>query len=178
MDIDTLAKLTAKAWSLRVPALMHEGVPGRQAPLIAASGAGRMSVVNALSHLEALGFLERTPRHGHPLRPEFRLTEAGRNVAPLAHRIDTAARDSVGSALVRKSWTVPVLAVTRRSVTFSRIRAELAPITDRALSMSLDRLHRQTWIERSVDVSMRPPRPLYRATNAGAEISRDVGLAG
>ncbi len=176
MDIGTLVKLTSKAWSLKALALMHDGVPARQAPLIAASGASRTTFVNSLRHLEALGLLERNPGHGHPLRPEFRLTEAGLALAPIAHRIDATVRNDRGAVLLRRAWTVPLLAVARRPAQFSAIKADLAPITDRALSTSLRQLHEQRWIERSVDVAQRPPRPLYRAANAGAEISSAVAL--
>lgn len=177
MDIETLVKLTSKAWSLRALALLHQGVPGRQASLIAASGASRTTFVNSLRHLEQLGLLERNPGHGHPLRPEFRLTEKGRSLAPVAHRIVAAAGDEPGAILLRKAWTVPLLAVVRRPMQFSQIKRALVPITDRALSTTLQQLHRQRWIERSVDVAKRPPRPLYFAAKEGAEINRAIGLS-
>ena len=37
MDIETLVKLTSRSWSLNILALLHSGVPGRQAPLLAAT---------------------------------------------------------------------------------------------------------------------------------------------
>lgn len=178
VNLPTLVQVTSKAWSLRALALMHAGVPGRQAPLIAAAGASRTSFVNSLTHLMELGLLERNPGHGHPLRPEFRLTEAGRALAPLAHRIDALAREAPAQALLRKAWTVPLLAVTHEPVAFSRIKGRLAPISDRALSVALANLQDRHWIARNVDVAQRPPRPLYVAQGAGAEISAAVGLAG
>jgi len=177
MDINILVKLTSKAWSLRALALMYQGVPGRQAPLIAASGASRTTFVNSLHHLEELGLLERNPGHGHPLRPEFRLTEKGLAFAPVAHRIDAAARDERGAILLRRAWTVPLLAVVHRPMQFSQIKREIVPITDRALSVTLRQLQAQRWIERSVDVATHPPRPLYLVANEGAEINRAIGLA-
>lgn len=177
MDIQTLVKLTSRAWSLRALALMHAGVPGRQAPLIAASGASRTTFVNSLHHLMELGLLERNPGHGHPLRPEFRLTSAGHSLAPIAHRIDALARNDPGAPLLRRAWTVPLLAVTREPVQFSQIKGRLAPITDRALSTALVTLQDQEWIAREVDAGQRPPRPFYVAAGTGAEISAVVGLA-
>lgn len=177
MDIETLVKLTSKAWSLKALALMHDGVPGRQAPLLAASGASRTTFVNSLRHLGELGLLERNPGHGHPLRPEFRLTAQGRALAPIAHRIEAAVPDEPGAAMLRRSWTVPLLAVARRPKQFSQIKRDLVPITDRALSTALQHLHHQNWIERSVDVAKHPPRPFYQVVNAGAEISRAIGLS-
>jgi len=172
-----LVKITSRAWALKVLALMHEGVSGRQAPLLTASGASRTAFVQSLRHLEDLGFLERNPGHGHPLRPEFRLTPRGQEIAPIAHRIDVATRDAVGAVLVRKIWTVPVLAVASRPKVFSELKRELGPITDRALSKSLRDLNDQRWIERSVNVELRPPRPSYHVVNEGAQISHAVSLS-
>lgn len=178
MDIDALVKLTSRAWSLKVLALMHEGTPGRQAPLLAASGASRTAFAQSLRHLEGLGLLERNPGHGHPLRPEFRLTPAGQALAPIAHQIETAVRDETGAILLRKMWTVPLLAVANRPKVFSALKRELNPITDRALSKSLQDLNNQNWIERTVNVELHPPRPFYQVVNEGAEISHAIGLSG
>jgi DNA-binding HxlR family transcriptional regulator len=178
MYIKTLVKITSRAWALKVLALMHEGVSGRQAPLLAASGASRTAFVQSLRHLEELGFLERNPGHGHPLRPEFRLTPAGQEIAPIAHRIDVATRDNSGAVLVRKMWTVPLLAVASRPKVFSELKRELRPITDRALSKSLRDLNDQNWIERDVNVELRPPRPSYHVVNEGAQISHAISLLG
>ena len=176
MDIKLIVKVTSRAWSLKVLALMHEGVPGRQAPLLAASGASRTTFVHSLRHLEDLGLLERNPGHGHPLRPEFRLTPAGQALAPIAHRIETAVRDDTGATLLRKAWTVPLLAVANRPKVFSELKRELKPITDRALSTSLRELNNRNWIERSVNVELHPPRPFYQVVNEGAQISHAIGL--
>jgi len=176
MDIEALIQVTSRAWSLKVLALLHRGTPGRQAPLLAASGASRTAFVQSLRHLESLGLLERNPGHGHPLRPEFRLTTMGRALAPTADRIDAAVRDDAGATLVRKVWTVPLLAVAKTPRVFSELKRELAPITDRALSQSLRDLSGQKWIERSVNVEMRPPRPFYQVINEGERISAAVGL--
>lgn len=161
---------------MKALALMHQGVPGRQAPLLAASGASRTSFVNSLNHLVELGLVERNPGHGHPLRPEFRLTAQGAEIAPIAHRIEAAVSGNKDQGLVRKSWTIPLLAVTGQARPFSVIKRNLSPITDRALSQTLHSLDACRWIERSVDIDHRPPRPFYRAINTGERICEAVGL--
>ncbi|WP_348520776.1 winged helix-turn-helix transcriptional regulator [Algicella marina] len=169
-----LVKLTTRAWSLRILALMHRGTPGRQATLLAACGAGRTSFSHSLAHLEKLRLLERNPGHGHPLRPEFRLTTEGAAMARLADRIEAASPGTEEAALLRRAWTVPVLAVSREPRHFSQIKGQLGGITDRALSQSLKTLTAADWLERWVNPAGHPPRPVYRAANAGAEISRAV----
>ncbi len=176
MDIDTLVKVTSRAWSLRILALMHSGTPGRQAPLLSQTGAGRTAFTQSLNHLLELGLLERNPGHGHPLRPEYRLTQKGVEVAIIADRIIRAVPGPSGSVLLRRAWTVPVLAVSGKPRYFTDIKDRLTSITDRALSQSLKQLQTQHWLERTVDITIRPPRPLYRAANTGAQISQAVRL--
>ncbi|WP_172299065.1 winged helix-turn-helix transcriptional regulator [Pseudoruegeria sp. HB172150] len=177
MDIRILVKLTSRAWSLKILALMQQGVPGRQAPLLAAAGANRTGFAQSLQHLVDLGLLERNPGHGHPLRPEFRLTEKGTALAVTAQTIDALVPDTEGSDLLRRVWTVPVLGVTTTPMYFSDIKRKLPSVTDRALSHSLMRLQEQSWMQREVNVEMHPPRPLYQAVDTGWQIGKAVGLS-
>ena len=177
MDITLLVNLTSRAWSLQILALLHAGVPGRQAPLIAATGASRSSFASSLKHLVQLGLLERNPGHGHPLRPEFRLTPAGTMVAATASRIVDTVPDDDAFAVIRRSWTVPILALTESPTRFSIIKSGLESITDRALSKSLSVLEEREWLRREIDVSRRSPFPTYQAVNAGREINEAIGLS-
>ena len=179
MDIDLLVKTASKAWALTILSLLHRGVPGRQAPLVSASGAGRTAFVQSLNHLVELGLIARNPGHGHPLRPEFVLTDEGKEMAALSHRIV----ESVGSAenaLIRRNWTVPVLGVIGSPLHFSEIRTRIPPITDRALSLTLKTLENRSWVRREVDGAARPPRAAYLAIGQGAKISGAIkaSLAG
>lgn len=178
MDIRTLVNLTSRAWSLNIMASIHAGVPARQAPLLAATCASRTSFAASLKHLAELGLLERNPGHGHPLRPEFRLTPAGVNAAKIAYRIVNAVPDDSEFALLRRSWTVPILALTDKPQRFSAMKSSLTRITDRALSASLHQLEDREWIQRDIDTSERMPFPTYCAVNAGFEVNRAIGLNG
>jgi DNA-binding HxlR family transcriptional regulator len=172
MDIKALVNVTSRAWSLDILALMHGGVPGRQATLLSASGAGRTAFVQSLAHLVDLGLLERNPGHGHPLRPEFRLTAQGADVARVADSIRNAVPRVLEHDLLRRTWTVPILAVSQEPRYFTEIKNELVTISDRALSQSLKQLHEQRWLQRKIDPANYPPRPLYQTIGVGARISR------
>ena len=178
MDINALVKVTSRAWSLNILALMHSGTPGRQAPLLSASGASRTAFTQSLIHLVNLGLLERNPGHGHPLRPEYRLTPKGAEIAVIAEKIKIVAPHKIQSAILRRAWTVPVLAVSQKPLYFSEIKNELVSVTDRALSKSLQQLQENHWIRREVDTTKSPPRPLYQAANVGIEICQAVNLTG
>lgn len=174
MDIKTLVKLTSRAWSLDILALMHSGTPGRQASLVSASGAGRTALVQSLDHLVDIGLLERNPGHGHPLRPEYRLTCKGQATAIIADNIRGVVHEPDGRNLLRRAWTVPILVASQKPRHFTDIKTELDSITDRALSQSLKQLQGQHWLLRTVDSAIIPTRPLYQATDTGAEICRIV----
>ncbi len=176
MDITTLVKLTSRAWSLNILAALHSGVPGRQAPLLAATSASRTSFAASLDHLFQLGLLERNPGHGHPLRPEFRLTAEGVKAAEIASRIVATVPDETEFTLLRRSWSVPILALTETPQRFSTMKTTLASVTDRALSSALHQLEEREWIQRDIDLSARAPFPTYCAVNTGGEINRAIGL--
>lgn len=176
MDIQELVNITSRAWSLPILSLMSSGVPGRQAPLRAATGASRTAFAQSLKHLIDIGLLERNPGHGHPLRPEYRLTERGAAAGSLANRIRDAAGNE-GFVLLRRSWTLPILTSLRTPRYFNDLRRDLSIITDRALSMSLKSMEERDWVKRKVDDGARPPRSLYQATNVGREISRVAAAA-
>ncbi|KIC21552.1 winged helix-turn-helix transcriptional regulator [Leisingera sp. ANG-Vp] len=171
MYIGSLVNITARAWALPILAAMHDGAAGRQAPLLAATGAGRTAFAQSMDHLIAMGLVQRNPGYGHPLRPEFRLTSAGAGAARFACLVQGVVPDG-DRDLLRRSWTLPVLAALQAPGHFNGIKRSLGTITDRALSHSLQHMENRNWVQRDVDSALRPPRPLYCAINAGGRISR------
>ncbi len=174
MDIDQLVNVTARAWALPILASLHSGVPGRQASLLSATGASRTAFGQSMDHLLEIRLIERNPGHGHPLRPEFRLTQQGKRAAAIAHKIRSITQDD-DQALLRRTWTLPILATLHRPRFFNEIGRDLGPITDRALSQSLKSMEAKNWVSRTISETARPPRSLYSAVNSGAMISKVVG---
>lgn len=172
-----IVKVTSRAWALNILALMHSGTPGRQASLLVTTGAGRTAFAQSLGHLIDLNLLERNSGHGHPLRPEYRLTASGKKLAKMAEDINRIAGRSDDLLLLRRAWTVPILAVSQAPLHFGEFKDHLGSITDRALSQSLKRLEACQWLNREIDISQRPVRPLYQAANAGAKVSDAIGLS-
>ncbi|MEY8832858.1 winged helix-turn-helix transcriptional regulator [Phaeobacter italicus] len=173
MDIGLFVNITSRAWAMPILSSLHSGVAGRQAPLLAATGAGRTAFAQSLDHLIELGLLERNPGYGHPLRPEFRLTPLGKTVAAMADRVRDVAAEA-DWPLLRRSWTLPVLSSLHEARHFTDIKQQLPNITDRALSQSLKVMEAKSWVLRSVDGAARPPRSTYEAVNTGGQISRII----
>lgn len=170
MNIEVFVNTTSRAWAIPILSSLHAGISGRQAPLLAATGASRTAFAQSMDHLISIGLLERNPGYGHPLRPEFRLTELGVSAAALANRIQsvTAERDQ---DLLRRSWTLPVLTAIHRPSHFNDIKRNLRTISDRALSQSLKTMEMRSWVHRHIDEAARPPRSIYCAVNTGGLIS-------
>lgn len=171
MDIKAFVNLTSRAWALTILSLLHAGVPGRQAPLLAKSGASRTAFAQSLQHLVEQAMLERNPGHGHPLRPEYRLTGHGARAAKLAHQIQQTVKPG-DQFLLRRAWTLPILTTLQEPGHFNDIKRVLPMITDRALSQSLKSMEDRKWVRRSVDDLARPPRSLYSAINTGRKLCR------
>jgi DNA-binding HxlR family transcriptional regulator len=170
MDIETFVNTTSRAWAIPILANLHAGIAGRQAPLLAATGASRTAFAQSMEHLISMGLLERNPGYGHPLRPEFRLTQLGTSAAAIANKIQSVTAEE-DQDLLRRSWTLPVLTALHRPSHFNDIKRSLRTITDRALSQSLKTMEMRSWVQRSVDEVARPPRSIYCAVNTGGLIS-------
>ncbi|SLN51937.1 HxlR-like helix-turn-helix [Aquimixticola soesokkakensis] len=152
---------------------LQSGTPGRQAPLLAATGASRTAFAQSMDHLIEQGLLERNPGFGHPLRPEFRLTDLGRQVAAIADKINGVSTEE-DWPLLRRSWTLPVLTTLHKPSHFIDIKRRLPAITDRALSQSLKSMEARDWVCRRVEEAARPPRSIYTAVNSGGTISQII----
>lgn len=171
MYIDAFVNITSRAWALPILSHMHEGVAGRQAPLLAATGANRTAFTQSMDHLIDISLVERNPGYGHPLRPEFRLTEMGKTAADVAHKIYRAV-EYKDQDIIRRSWTLPILVSLKKPSYFNDIKRDLPSITDRALSQSLQKMEHRNWVVRRVSGVARPPRSIYTAINTGGTISK------
>ena len=176
MDINLLVKITTRAWSMNILALMHKGTAGRQATLLAKTSAGRTAFTQSLSHLIELDLVERNPGRGHPLRPEYILTDLGHYVAERAHNVSLIGQQATDSALLRRTWTLPILALSAEPIHFGGLKNKLLPITDRALSQSLKQLEACSWMQREVDITQRPARSMYHAQSTGSQIAQLISV--
>ena len=122
--------------------------------------AGRTSISAALKHLIELGYLRKNPGHGHPLRPQYRLTAKGKRVGAWAFSMDELLKPADWK-VARRSWTLPILRESIPSRRFAELRSGLHPVTDRALSESLKVMGDRHWIARRVDAEASPPSVSY-----------------
>ncbi len=172
---DDLRWLVQSRWFLPLLALAgrEEGV--RSASLVARLGISRSMLKGVIGQLLGKGWLVRNPGHGHPLRPEYILTGAGRPVAAWCERVMEERRELglEGDGLGR--WTLPLVRrLDRRWERFSRLEAQLAPVSPRSLSLALKQLLDVRLVDRRLEESF-PPKPLYGLTGRGQRLARAMG---
>jgi DNA-binding HxlR family transcriptional regulator len=171
LDQDLLTELTRNRWLLPVLAQFH-GVAGRRfAELLGVLELPRDSLARTLELALARGWLQRNPGHGHPLRPEYILTEPGIAVAgaaaSLASRL-SAAHIRPGE-LTR--WSLPALgSIAAGRGRFNELARSLAPASPRALSQTLRALVANDLVERTVEAGF-PPSSRYCLTDKGRELT-------
>jgi DNA-binding HxlR family transcriptional regulator len=160
--VSTLIALCHHRWSLPVIAEIGRTRGSRFATLVGQLGVTGESLRRTLTYLQQEGIVERNEGYGHPLRPEYLLTYAGRRVAP--HASDLMAALAGHEDVGLKKWSLPVLAELTESRRFSELRAAL-PVTARALALALADLESAGLVRRSVTED-RPPQTRYEATDA------------
>ena len=146
--------------------LSHDPTGARLAGLIHRLGIGRETLRQTLDFATAHGWVVRNPGHGHPLRPEFVLTETGVRLGPACARVWRLAVLLDVVEVFGRKWTPPVLCVLETSpARFGQLKAALAPhgLTDRALSRALRDLRATGLISRQI-VDDHPPGVCYAAT--------------
>ncbi len=142
-------RLVHHRWGIPILAELHRQGGARFAALRGHLGISRDALTSTLTYLIELGLVSRNAGHGHPLRPEYLPTTAGRS---LAAPCDELHSELVGLGLEKvglRKWSLPIVgAVHGAHDTFSSLRGVLEPITPRALSRSLTDLVEAALLER------------------------------
>jgi len=168
---DDFRWLIGSRWFLPVLALAGREEGLRSAALVARLGISRSMLSAVLGQLLGRGWIVRNPGHGHPLRPEYILAEAGRPVGAWCERVMEERRllGLDGKGLGR--WALPLVGrLDRRWERFSWLEAQLRPISPRSLSLTLKQLLEVRLVDRRLEDSF-PPRPLYGLTGHGQRLA-------
>ncbi|MEM7445360.1 MAG: winged helix-turn-helix transcriptional regulator [Pseudomonadota bacterium] len=159
-------------WCAPIAAALAEH--DRFSTLLSATGISRNALSRTLVRLEQLGIMMRNTGYGHPLRPEYALTDYGKTVSvecrALLGQTGPQTRD-----IILKKWSMPCICAARPSgSSFTQLRQILTSITPRALSLTLGDLTESEMIE----VKRSAPRahPSYHLTE-NALIYRSSGTA-
>lgn len=137
-------------------------------------GIGRESLQRTLQSAIAAGWIARNTGYGHPLRPEYILTEAGAHMVPLCSSIE-AARATLGlprAGFAR--WSLPAIQkIAQGKHRFAAIQRSLPSSNPRALTSSLKSLVGQSLVQRTI-VDSYPPIPEYWLTKRGETMAMAI----
>lgn len=172
VSLEQLVNLARRRWAIPVVAMLFTHRGCRFAPLWRGLRAAPGAIRQTLDWLIERGLVARATGYGHPLRPEYVLTEAGEEIGPWAVRVEHFVEAAGAPECLRDVWSLPLLALLARADRrFSELAARLPGITDRALSIALRDLERAGLVRRSV-LPTRPPGVLYSAEPARGSMAR------
>jgi len=125
----------------------------------------------SLSQLQQAGWVRRNPGHGHPLRPEYLLTETGAPIAAFAERVMAQRQRLALEPDQLPRWSLPLVAgLTGNTARFSALRETLRPVTARALSLTLKQMMATELVDRTLEDRF-PPIALYGLTPRGSRLA-------
>lgn len=168
---DLLSQLASQRWLLPVLAQFEVRRGARFAELLGAIGLPRDSLARTLDSARDKGWIIPNPGHGHPLRPEYVLTDAGLAVAEIAGKLHDRLQSLGLAAPDLTRWSLLVLrALAGGCERFNQLERALRPATPRALSQTLQSLVANDLVGREVEDGF-PPSSRYRLTDRGRKLA-------
>ncbi|MCH7547408.1 MAG: helix-turn-helix transcriptional regulator [Planctomycetes bacterium] len=179
LRIDPLAGLFHRRWLVPTVAELYLMKGAKFITLLNRMEASRPALMQTLQDKTSLSYIRKNPGYGHPLRPEYILTDAGRAIAPNCVRLMGRLRKIDAMDVCLRKWSLPVLlAIGGKPSRFGEIRYCLGLITDRALTLALRDLVEAGLLNRRV-IDSYPPTPQYQlAARARPLLPILRGLAG
>lgn len=169
----TLAELFHHRWAIPLLAELHRRDGERFAVLAHKFALSRESLSQTLSYLVDWGWVRRNPGYGHPLRPEYLLTQAGEPIASHCARLfDLLCSENLTDVGLRK-WPLQIVAILNGSkspLRFGAISQSCPGLTPRALSDALKRMEAEGLIEREVTNEF-PPGTHYKLGKRSVRIT-------
>ncbi|MEZ6235521.1 MAG: winged helix-turn-helix transcriptional regulator [Phycisphaerales bacterium] len=166
--------MCARRWNIPILAELARRDGAKFATLVNTLDAPPASIRASLDALIAAGWVAPNPGYGHPLRPEYVLSDAGEPVASTCYQLDVLLESPQIRAIAFRKWSIPILdAVGRGRRRFGQIASSLPGITDRALSMGLHALEGVSMVDRSLFLG-RPPTPAYAIPASGEGVGQVI----
>ena len=151
-------------WIIPIIGLLYNLNGAKFVTLINELKISRSVLTSTLCKLMEQGFVMRNPGHGHPLRPEYILTDKGARFGPFCYEMMRCVIEQEGYHLFESKWAIQIIHLSSaRDIRFSELKTALTPITSRALSEELKLLNSEGFIERKI-IEGFPPQTSYSLT--------------
>ncbi len=169
-ELSALIALVHRRWNIPILAELHKQGGAKFVSLANALDVGRASLSASLNDLIELGLVVRNTGYGHPMRPEYLLTEAGRAFSEGCAELMRGLRTAPDVDLGLRKWTLPLVATIGTDVRrFSEVKAALPQATSRAIALALKAMSERNWIRRSL-IDDYPPTAGYTLKPKGRRI--------
>ncbi|RMH94813.1 transcriptional regulator [Lysobacter pythonis] len=167
--------LSQNRWLTMLIADFNHRQGARYVELLNRLGISRDSLGRTLEAALAHGWIARNAGYGHPLRPEYIVTDEGRRIAERAVAISKAQAHLGLTPASLTRWGMPIIQVLRAGEErFGQISHRLRPATSRSLSQGLRSLEANALVDRLV-VESRPPFSRYTLTDSGILLANAAG---
>lgn len=170
-----LVDLFHHRWTVPLLGELHRTSGAKMVTLVHRLGVNRGALRQTLDAAMRRGWVVRNPGYGHPLRPEFILTKSGANIATDCLELVGLMKSRKLEGVILRKWSAAVLhAVAVGRSRFSELKATLPGITDRALALTLKRLHAAELLRRHVRDAF-PPATEYLCVAAARPLVQILG---
>ena len=175
LALEPLIELAHRRWNIPVLAELHRRSGARFVVLASTLGASRGSLASSLDSLVDMGLIRRNPGVGHPMRPEYLLTERGERVGAHCLKIARLVDRRGENDLAYRKWTLPITAAIGDGVRrFNEVRGLLGDsASPRAVTLGLKSLLSTGWAERLL-IDDYPPAAGYVLARPGKSVLRQV----
>lgn len=172
--LDSLVELVHHRWNIPIIAELHRQSGAKFVALVNALGVGRASLSTSLGDLIDLGLVMRNTGHGHPMRPEYLLTEAGKAIGEDCLALRHLLRRRKEEDIAFRKWTLPLVAAIGDQVRrFNEVRMLLPEASPRAITLGLKSMLAERWVHRSL-IDDFPPAAGYALLPRGRSILNRV----
>ena len=150
-DPGRLVDLFHHRWTVPTIAELHRTGGAKLVTLVNRLGVSRGALRQTLDATIRHGWIMPNPGYGHPLRPEYLLTESGERIGLTCWElVDMLGKRGLEVVMLRK-WSAPVLqAVAFGCRRFAEIKTALPDLTDRALAIALKQLLAHKLLDRQL----------------------------
>ncbi len=173
-DLSLYANLGSRRWIVPVLGAFKEDGKIRFAQITHRLSLGSESLKRTLDALILMGWVERNTGYGHPLRPEYLLTDQGVKVSKIASDISIALCQLKLEPSHMTRWSYPLLvAIMSGNHRFSDLEAALQAASPRALTQSLKKLVESGLVLRTVENAY-PPQTHYALAGRGRMLAKTL----
>jgi DNA-binding HxlR family transcriptional regulator len=148
-------------WIIPIIGVLHNQKGAKFITLLNELKMSRSVLTSTLRKLIEQEFVKRNPGYGHPLRPEYILTDLGLQLGPFCTDMMSCTIEQKGNRLFQSKWAIQIIHLcSEGEIRFSELKLALTPITSRALSEELKSLNSEGYIERKI-IEGYPPITAY-----------------